>query len=131
MRFWTSVPSGTRLESGSPAMIKALKLQHLQGMHPAPCVVGTAHCRTLELYSYATLTSAEAMARFGTDKPDLRYGLELVDIENIRDVIAFPKTQRAEDLMLNAPSVVEEHQLHGLHLTWLAKVPQDVKGQET
>jgi aspartyl-tRNA synthetase len=55
----------------------------------------------------------------------------LVDTENIRDVIAFPKTQRAEDLMLNAPSVVEEHQLHDLHLTWLAKMPQDVKGQET
>jgi hypothetical protein len=35
-------------------MIKALQPQHLQGMHPAPCVVGTVHCRTLELYSYAT-----------------------------------------------------------------------------
>jgi aspartyl-tRNA synthetase len=64
-------------------MIKALQPQHLQRMHPAPCVVGIAHCRTLELYSYATLTYAEAMTRFGTDKPDLRYGLELVDISDL------------------------------------------------
>jgi hypothetical protein len=33
--------------------------------------------------------------------------------------------------MLDAPSVVEEHQLHDLHLTWLEGVPQDVQGQET
>ena len=55
----------------------------------------------------------------------------LADTENIRDVIAFPKTQRAEDLMLDAPSAVDEHQLRELHLTWLAEVPQDVRGQET
>jgi aspartyl-tRNA synthetase len=55
----------------------------------------------------------------------------LADTENIRDVIAFPKTQRAEDLMLDAPSAVDEHQLRELHVTWLAEVPQDVRGQET
>jgi aspartyl-tRNA synthetase len=40
----------------------------------------------------------------------------LADTDNIRDVIAFPKTQRAEDLMLEAPSPVDERQLHELHL---------------
>jgi aspartyl-tRNA synthetase len=55
----------------------------------------------------------------------------LADTENIRDVIAFPKTQRAEDLMLDAPSAVDEHQLRELHVTWLTEVPQDVRGQET
>jgi aspartyl-tRNA synthetase len=54
----------------------------------------------------------------------------LADTENIRDVIAFPKTQRAEDLMLDAPSAVDEHQLRELHLTWLAEVQQPVRGQE-
>ena len=40
----------------------------------------------------------------------------LADTDNIRDVIAFPKTQRAEDLMMNAPSSVDEKQLHELGL---------------
>jgi aspartyl-tRNA synthetase len=51
----------------------------------------------------------------------------LADTENIRDVIAFPKPQRAEDLMLDAPSMVDDHQLRELHLTWLAKAPPDVE----
>ncbi len=40
----------------------------------------------------------------------------LCDEENIREVIAFPKTQRAEDLMMNSPAPVSEHQLRELHL---------------
>src|SRR5439155_26347985 len=40
----------------------------------------------------------------------------LADEENIREVIAFPKTQSALDLLMNAPSPVDEQQLQELHL---------------
>ncbi len=40
----------------------------------------------------------------------------LADEDNIREVIAFPKTQAAQDLLMGAPSPVEEKQLQELHL---------------
>ena len=40
----------------------------------------------------------------------------LADEGSIREVIAFPKTQSAVDLLMNAPSPVEEKQLEELHL---------------
>jgi aspartyl-tRNA synthetase len=35
---------------------------------------------------------------------------------NIREVIAFPMNQRAQDLMMNAPNTVSEKQLRELHI---------------
>lgn len=40
----------------------------------------------------------------------------LTDSENIREVIAFPMNQRAQDLMMNAPAPVTEKQLRELHI---------------
>lgn len=41
----------------------------------------------------------------------------LADTENIRDVVAFPKTASASDLMSEAPSPVYDEQLKELHLS--------------
>jgi aspartyl-tRNA synthetase len=40
----------------------------------------------------------------------------LAGVEQIRDVIAFPKTQRGQDLMVEAPTPVTEKQLRELHI---------------
>ena len=40
----------------------------------------------------------------------------MAGVDQIRDVIAFPKTQRGQDLLVEAPSAVTEQQLRDLHI---------------
>jgi aspartyl-tRNA synthetase len=45
----------------------------------------------------------------------------LADEPNIREVIVFPMTQKAEDLMMNAPAPVTPKQLKELHIKVVAE----------
>ena len=49
---------------------------------------------------------------FGLD----RLTAMMAGVDQIRDVIAFPKTQRGQDLLVDAPSPVTEQQLRDLHI---------------
>lgn len=77
------------------------------------------------------MTEETARARFGFFLEALAYGtpphggiasgiertlMVLVPTENIRDVMAFPKTASAQDLMIDAPGEVDDKQLEELHL---------------
>ncbi|MEJ6726006.1 MAG: aspartate--tRNA ligase [Emcibacteraceae bacterium] len=55
----------------------------------------------------------------------------LANEPNIREVILFPMNQKAEDLMMKAPSVVETKQLRELHLrTVLPKIKPELKPKD-
>jgi aspartyl-tRNA synthetase len=45
----------------------------------------------------------------------------LKDEPNIREVYAFPKSGKAQDLMMNAPAFIEESQLEELHIEVVEK----------
>ena len=84
-----------------------------------------------KIFNLLGITNEEAEARFGFLLEALRYGapphagvalgldrwvMLFLASDNIRDVIAFPKTQKASDLLTGAPATVDLKQLRDLHI---------------
>ena len=67
-----------------------------------------------KVFTALNIGEEEAQVKFGFLLDALQYGA--TGAESIRDVIAFPKTQRAQCLLTQAPSEVDEKQLRELHI---------------
>jgi aspartyl-tRNA synthetase len=85
----------------------------------------------MKAFEIAGYSAGEVERQFGGLLNAFRYGapphagmapgvdrivMLLAGAQNIREVIAFPLNQQAQDLMMGAPSQVQERQLRDLHI---------------
>jgi len=96
----------------------------------------------LKSFAIAGYEADEVEAEFGGMLEAFRYGapphggiapgidrilMLLAGVENLREVVAFPMNQQAEDLLMHAPAEVSNAQLRELHIR--LNLPADSKGE--
>ena len=95
-----------------------------------------------QVFKALGIADDEAQSKFGFLLDALKYGAPphgglafgldrivtmMAGADSIRDVIAFPKTQRAQCLLTDAPSGVDERQLRELHIRLRQRVDTQVE----
>lgn len=131
--FCSIVPEDEPLLETDPGKVRAQSYDLIVNGYEAASGSIRIHSPQVQqkIFDLLDIDEAEAERRFGFLLEALRYGapphggialgldrwvMLFSGDDNIRDVIAFPKTQKASDLMTGAPSVVDERQLRELRI---------------
>jgi len=127
---------GRAVEGGESGLLAGLRAKAYDAVVNGVEVAGGSiriHRRDVQrlVFKALGLTEEKARERFGFFLDALEYGtpphggiaagiermlMALTGIENIRDLMAFPKTASAADLMIDAPGSIDPHQLEELHI---------------
>ncbi len=98
-----------------------------------------------EMFSQLGIDADEAERRFGFLLEAFRFGapphggialgvdrivMLLAGAQSLRDVIAFPKTQSAQELMVSSPDVVDDMQLGDLHIAVVEETDAEPEEKE-
>jgi aspartyl-tRNA synthetase len=124
------------VEAGETHLLKDLRAKAYDAVINGVEVAGGSiriHRRDVQrlIFKALGMTEETARERFGFFLDALEFGtpphggiasgiertmMVLANTENIRDVMAFPKTASAADLMIDAPGEVDPHMLKDLHI---------------
>jgi aspartyl-tRNA synthetase len=140
-----SMPQGglEALESQDPLTIKAFQYDIVcNGIELSSGAIRNHRPDIMfKAFAVAGYSRADVEARFGGMLNAFRYGapphggsapgidrivMMLADERNLREVVAFPMNQQAQDLLMQAPSPVDARRLKELHLK--LDLPADTEG---
>ncbi len=131
--FCSVVPEDVRLLDSDPGRVRAQSYDLVCNGYEAASGSIRIHdpAEQQKVFDLLNIKAEQAERRFGFLLEALRYGapphggialgldrwvMLFAGYDNIRDVIAFPKTQKASDLLTGAPSTVDDRQLRELHV---------------
>ncbi|MEX0702157.1 MAG: aspartate--tRNA ligase [Planctomycetales bacterium] len=131
--FCAVVPEDEPLLATDPGRVRATSYDLICNGYEAASGSIRIHDPKIQqrVFDLIGISAEQAQSRFGFLLDALRYGapphggialgldrwvMLFSGNENIREVIAFPKTQKASDLMSGAPSPVDERQLRELQI---------------